>query len=166
MINEAEFDSCPCGSAQDYARCCGRFIDDGESPVEAEHLMRARYTAHTRCKLDFIVATSHPSVRDDIDLQATENWAKQCQWLKLEILAVEQLDDEASVEFIAHYRSQAKAAQHHEVAYFEKEDACWYYSQALAPAIKQVRREGEKPGRNQPCPCGSGKKYKKCHGAR
>jgi preprotein translocase subunit SecA len=26
------------------------------------------------------------------------------------------------------------------------------------------RRIGEKVGRNDPCPCGSGKKYKKCHG--
>ena len=26
-----------------------------------------------------------------------------------------------------------------------------------------VRREGSKVGRNDPCPCGSGKKYKKCH---
>jgi len=32
-------------------------------------------------------------------------------------------------------------------------------------AIKQVRREEPKVGRNEPCPCGSGKKYKKCHGA-
>src|SRR5437667_11963703 len=30
---------------------------------------------------------------------------------------------------------------------------------------KPVRRTGEKVGRNDPCPCGSGKKYKKCHGA-
>jgi preprotein translocase subunit SecA len=29
---------------------------------------------------------------------------------------------------------------------------------------KTVKREGEKVGRNDPCPCGSGKKYKKCHG--
>jgi preprotein translocase subunit SecA len=27
------------------------------------------------------------------------------------------------------------------------------------------RRAGDKVGRNDPCPCGSGKKYKKCHGA-
>jgi preprotein translocase subunit SecA len=27
-----------------------------------------------------------------------------------------------------------------------------------------VKREGDKIGRNSPCPCGSGKKYKKCHG--
>ncbi len=32
-------------------------------------------------------------------------------------------------------------------------------------AVETVRREGKKVGRNDPCPCGSGKKYKKCHGA-
>ena len=31
--------------------------------------------------------------------------------------------------------------------------------------VKTVRREEPKVGRNAPCPCGSGKKYKKCHGA-
>ena len=34
-----------------------------------------------------------------------------------------------------------------------------------ATAPKTVVRSGEKVGRNEPCPCGSGKKYKKCHGA-
>jgi preprotein translocase subunit SecA len=33
----------------------------------------------------------------------------------------------------------------------------------LQPQVAQ-RRAGEKVGRNDPCPCGSGKKYKKCHG--
>jgi preprotein translocase subunit SecA len=31
-------------------------------------------------------------------------------------------------------------------------------------AQQPMKREGEKIGRNAPCPCGSGKKYKKCHG--
>jgi preprotein translocase subunit SecA len=31
-------------------------------------------------------------------------------------------------------------------------------------APQQVKREGNKVGRNDPCPCGSGKKFKKCHG--
>ena len=35
---------------------------------------------------------------------------------------------------------------------------------ALGPRVEAVRKEAE-PGRNDPCPCGSGKKYKKCHGA-
>ena len=30
---------------------------------------------------------------------------------------------------------------------------------------RQVKRDGDKVGRNDPCPCGSGKKYKRCHGA-
>jgi len=34
-----------------------------------------------------------------------------------------------------------------------------------APAAQPYVREGPKIGRNEPCPCGSGKKYKKCHGA-
>jgi preprotein translocase subunit SecA len=32
--------------------------------------------------------------------------------------------------------------------------------------VQQVVRSGEKIGRNDPCPCGSGKKYKKCCGAK
>jgi len=35
---------------------------------------------------------------------------------------------------------------------------------SLGPRVVAVRKEPE-PGRNDPCPCGSGKKYKKCHGA-
>jgi preprotein translocase subunit SecA len=33
-----------------------------------------------------------------------------------------------------------------------------------APAVEQVIRQGRKVGRNEPCPCGSGKKFKHCHG--
>jgi uncharacterized protein len=35
---------------------------------------------------------------------------------------------------------------------------------SLGPRVDPVRKAAE-PGRNDPCPCGSGKKYKKCHGA-
>jgi uncharacterized protein len=35
---------------------------------------------------------------------------------------------------------------------------------SIGPRVQAVRKEPE-PGRNDPCPCGSGKKYKKCHGA-
>ena len=38
-------------------------------------------------------------------------------------------------------------------------------SAATMPPVKTVRRDEPKVGRNDPCPCGSGKKYKKCHGA-
>jgi preprotein translocase subunit SecA len=32
-------------------------------------------------------------------------------------------------------------------------------------SVNTMRRNGKKIGRNDPCPCGSGKKYKKCHGS-
>jgi preprotein translocase subunit SecA len=35
-----------------------------------------------------------------------------------------------------------------------------------APVAQPYVRDEPKIGRNDPCPCGSGKKYKKCHGAR
>ena len=34
----------------------------------------------------------------------------------------------------------------------------------MGPKVETIRKEAT-PGRNDPCPCGSGKKYKKCHGA-
>jgi uncharacterized protein len=34
----------------------------------------------------------------------------------------------------------------------------------MGPRVAPLRKAAE-PGRNDPCPCGSGKKYKKCHGA-
>jgi preprotein translocase subunit SecA len=38
-----------------------------------------------------------------------------------------------------------------------------YFSGSAGPAAP-IKRKEEKVGRNDPCPCGSGKKYKKCHG--
>ena len=38
------------------------------------------------------------------------------------------------------------------------------YARSMGPRVAPVRK-AEEPGRNDPCPCGSGKKYKKCHGA-
>jgi preprotein translocase subunit SecA len=39
------------------------------------------------------------------------------------------------------------------------------YSAPPKEAPQPVKRREAKVGRNDPCPCGSGKKYKKCHGA-
>ncbi len=37
----------------------------------------------------------------------------------------------------------------------------YWFEKSIPPTVK---REGPKVGRNDPCPCGSGKKYKNCHG--
>ncbi len=40
-----------------------------------------------------------------------------------------------------------------------------YFNPSGAPAVQEPIRVGPKVGRNDPCPCGSGKKYKNCHGS-
>ncbi|MBD7922663.1 preprotein translocase subunit SecA [Xanthomonas sp. CFBP 8703] len=55
--------------------------------------------------------------------------------------------------------------QHQDVGgYSADEEAEQVALGANAPQVAQVTREAPKVGRNDPCPCGSGKKYKHCHG--
>ena len=53
-------------------------------------------------------------------------------------------------------------AQETPVAAFVAEEP---HGRNVAPPLEPIRRDQPKVGRNDPCPCGSGKKYKKCHGA-
>ena len=55
-------------------------------------------------------------------------------------------------------------SQHHERAEFSRIDGRWFYIDGEMIKAKPVVREAPKVGRNEPCPCGSGKKYKKCCG--
>lgn len=161
--------ACPCGSGNALEHCCGRFIDGNEQPDTAEQLMRARYTAHTRVDLDYIARTHDPASREDIDREATRRWAERSEWLGLDILHTEAggpSDDRGTVEFVAHYRERGQRQQHHERALFRRdEQGRWLFVDAETPELNTVRRDGPRVGRNDPCPCGSGRKYKKCCGA-
>jgi preprotein translocase subunit SecA len=46
----------------------------------------------------------------------------------------------------------------------EQEDQPMFFGPPEEPAKQQAVRKNAKVGRNDPCPCGSGKKFKKCHG--
>jgi SEC-C motif-containing protein len=71
-------------------------------------------------------------------------------------------DKEGHVEFIASFSEGGARREHHEMASFSREDGIWYFVEGNVLPPKQVVRETPKVGRNEPCPCGSGKKYKKC----
>jgi len=60
-------------------------------------------------------------------------------------------------------RSQQTRISHREVTAFAKEAPNESRGDFGAP-VQTVQYEGPKVGRNDPCPCGSGKKYKKCCG--
>ena len=61
-------------------------------------------------------------------------------------------------------QTDGKDNEHWEQAYFEKENGDWRFLDAKGVQTGPYRREEPKIGRNDPCSCGSGQKYKKCHG--
>ena len=67
-----------------------------------------------------------------------------------------------TVEVVAEYFEKGRRNRHHEIAQFRREDGAWYFYDGQAPTPQTVVRTGPKVGRNEPCPCGSGRKYKKC----
>ena len=159
---------CPCGSGQEYGACCGPIIRGEQPAPTAEALMRSRYSAYALVEIAHITDSLHPSSRHDHDPVASKRWAEQSEWLGLEICSVEgggEEDDTGSVEFIASYREKNGIKNHHEVAQFKREDGRWYFMDGKQVAPQTVQRKTTKVGRNDPCTCGSGKKYKKCCGA-
>jgi SEC-C motif-containing protein len=157
--------ACPCGSGRAYDACCRPALEGRAPAATAEALMRSRYTAFTRAAVDYIIATHHARTRGDISAEAVREWAEGSQWLGLEILGTEAgapADERGVVKFRAKYRQKGKIYEHLEVASFEKEGGEWRFVNSVMPPAE---REAPKVGRNEPCPCGSGKKFKKCCGA-
>lgn len=123
--------------------------------MTAEALMRSRYSAFVLKLSDYLSATWHPSTRpDSLDIGNDDT-----VWQRLVIVSTEkgsEADRDGVVEFAAFY----SGGQLHERSRFVKEDGRWFYVEGdILPLIAS-----EKVGRNDPCPCGSGKKYKKCCG--
>lgn len=158
---------CYCGSGLEFNACCGPILEGARPAETAEALMRARYSAFATKQAEFLHESLHPDHRGDHDIGATRRWAERSQWLGLEIVDVNgggQDDAEGSVEFIATYKDHDIVKPHHEISSFRKVAGIWYFVDGkLVPPKTEVRAQ-LKVGRNDPCPCGSGKKYKKCCG--
>ena len=71
-------------------------------------------------------------------------------------------DDEENGEVILHLNEKELTQLESDLPHVLL-DIYWYW-QAIINKPQTVRREGKKVGRNDPCPCGSGKKYKACCG--
>jgi SEC-C motif-containing protein len=156
---------CPCGTGDAFDACCGRFISGASDPETAEQLMRSRYSAYVVGEVDYVIGSHDPRTQD-LDRAQVERWSKQSQWLGLEVVRTEEggPDDERGiVEFKARFFDTATRT-HHERSSFRKHEGRWVYVNGIPPDSSNEPRRTEKVGRNEPCPCGSGKKYKKCCG--
>jgi SEC-C motif-containing protein len=159
-------DSCPCGSNTAYTACCGPVIEGRQPAKTAEQLMRSRYSAFVKKELKYIYTSLHPDSRADYNEKSTRDWAESAQWHSFEIVETKdgKADDrEGKVEFIVTYTQDNVKTEHHELSTFRKEGDTWYFlSGKNLP--KRPLNAGPKIGRNDPCSCGSGKKFKKCCG--
>lgn len=159
--------TCPCGSGIDYTACCEPIILGKEPAKTAEALMRSRYTAYVVKNPKYLGDSLHPDHRSDWDEESTRKWANEAEWHSLQIVSTDKGQENdlfGVVEFIAKYKDKTGAKQHHEISRFEKKGSNWFYVDGQAPKVETFRHDKPKVGRNDPCPCGSGKKYKKCCG--
>lgn len=161
--------ACPCGSKSAYDDCCGA-LHRGERKAEtAEQLMRSRYAAFAKQEIDYIIDTAHSDAKKDLKRDDIETWSKNSEWTGFEIVDVQgggPDDDQGLVEFVAWYVDpEGDEVEHHEKSVFTREDDEWKFLDGMPGKQEPFRREDPKVGRNDPCTCGSGKKFKKCCGA-
>jgi SEC-C motif-containing protein len=152
---------CPCGSGQSFGSCCGAILAGRRPAATAEELMRARFTAHVRQDFAFLHRTYRPTAR----LPYVEDPAKPAtQWTRLVVHRHEPgaTPDTATVDFSAYGTEEGREVVLHEKAEFARDDGAWIYTRALREGPAPFKAAAPKPGRNDPCPCGSGKKYKHC----
>ncbi|MFC5326789.1 YchJ family protein [Bradyrhizobium oligotrophicum] len=162
---------CPCGSQLPFDRCCGPYLLGDAMPPTAEALMRSRYTAYTRDDIGYIASTLAASRRNAFDAVAAKSWATRATWLGLRIVSTargQESDADGVVSFVATYREGGKTIEHHETSQFRRDDdGAWRFVEGDTRAVVSEPKRGggaAKVGRNDPCPCGSGRKYKFCCG--
>ena len=151
--------SCPCGSEQTYEACCEPYISGVELPQRAEQLMRSRYCAYVMRNATYLRNSWHESTRPE-DMAFSE----ETKWFGLKIVdtAGGEEASEAWVEFEARFKQGGRVHVLKERSRFIKEEGRWLYIDGVVDGA--VTKGSEKIGRNEPCPCGSGKKFKRCCG--
>lgn len=134
--------------------------------MTAEALMRSRFTAYVRDNLPYIQKTWDASTRP---AEEKLNFGgENIEWRKLDVINVKKgtaSDNKGTVEFKATYFKDGIEHRLHEVSRFVKTNNRWFYVDGVIKTSEQVVKQSNE-GRNAPCPCGSGKKYKRCCGAR
>ena len=155
--------NCYCGSDTPYQQCCEPFHRYQSHAQSAEQLMRSRFSACVLKDIDYLLNTTHHSTRSLYCRDDLLDWLGQQQWLSLKVVQHDVISSaQASVEFAAFYWpiQQAKPlCQHREYSRFlrELDDGVlkWFFVDGQDRPDLQIQR-------NQSCPCGSGKKHKKC----
>jgi SEC-C motif-containing protein len=156
------FANCPCGSGAVFGRCCAPWLSGTAGAPTAEALMRSRFTAFQLRDGDYLRRTWDPAERP-----ASVSFEDDARtWSRLEIVATlggAESDERGVVEFKAQFELGDDTYLLHETSRFHKSEGQWVYLDGAVHYMGKLAHKGEMV-RNAPCPCGSGKKYKKCCG--
>lgn len=153
---------CPCGSGNLFETCCEPIIRRQQLAPTAERLMRARFTAHVAEDDAFLHHSYWVTTKKPFHAEAHGG---SLGWTRLEIHSHEagSQPDQAFVEFSAYYvDGDGPEGILRELSEFKRVNGEWFYSKLVRSGPPPKRGTGPKVGRNDPCPCGSGKKYKQC----
>lgn len=147
---------CVCCSGKIYQDCCQPFHDLQQKPVTCEQLMRSRFSAFCLQLGEYLFSTYHLDYLGDLTVAQLSE--KSLDWKRLDIINTTMAADTGTVEFKAWYEDQGQLSCHHELSNFVKDHQQWLYCDGtFYPSEKSGKIR-----RNDTCPCGSGKKYKKC----
>lgn len=151
MHNSYTISYCPCSSQRFYEDCCQPYHFGASIAPSPEALMRSRFTAFMLKLPDYLRESWHASTRPTaLNLDDSPDWAS------LRILGSGETGNAGWVHFQAIHRLGSGWGYLQEKSEFVREDGRWFY-------LRGQPEEGIlKPGRNDPCPCGSSRKYKAC----
>ena len=172
---------CFCGTKTDYALCCEPFHRGLQHATSPQQLMRSRYSAYVVGDYEYVLATYHPSKIENVakTLQEIREFGEQSCFVKLTVLhestaesnlaklpgwvslaplpATSGQQENGYVHFRAVLLDGDRVGVIDEVSRFVFEDGRWFYLDGLLQPYQTT-----KAGRNDSCPCGSGKKFKQC----
>ncbi len=156
---------CPCGSGKNYNECCEPIIKRTALASSPEVLMRSRYSAYAKKEILWLRDSLEEKHRKEFDEKGARQWSAQSEWMGLSIVSskIDEENNKGWVEFAAKYKQSGITREHREISEFVRKNGEWLLTEGQMVKPEPVRKE-QTIGRNDPCPCGSGKKYKKCCG--
>ncbi len=139
---------CLCGNTKNYVECCGKFISGQQVPETALELMRSRYSAYVLQDGQYLYDTCSSKLKNRDDIKAVKE--QNIKWIGLKIESFSDYE----VVFMAYYKENNTIGVMKEHSFFVLESGHLRYDSGkmLEAGIT----------RNELCPCGSGKKFKRC----
>lgn len=168
--------NCFCGQSVSYHQCCQPLHAGQRAAQTAEQLMRSRFSAYVLQLVGYIANTYFPQQQSAQALAEIREFAESARFISLQVMSCGDRPAVSAAQFpplpknstttsaecsYVHFKVQFFIADKlhllEEHSRFLRIDGLWFYIDGVLIPHPVV-----KTSRNEPCPCGSGKKFKVC----